>query len=171
MVPPRTRCGLWCIPRTCTVAKYTELYWTIPEDGASPHTRCGMWWTTLNYTGHTWRWFISPYQMWTVLNYTELYFPYLKMVPLPVPDVDRGELRLLHYKTCIGRSTSPAGNDCLDPYFGLSCVIPYFGKSRGAACFGIRERLKSSMLFKKGNSLQSGAGESESNLILFATSE
>ncbi len=55
----------------------------------------------------------------------------------------------------IGRSTSPAGNDCLDPYFGLSCVIgwvqphrvegffghdrkaPYFGKSREAACFGI----------------------------------
>ncbi len=26
-------------------------------------------------------------------------------------------------KTCIGRSTFPAGNDCLDPYFGLSCVI------------------------------------------------
>ncbi len=43
----------------------------------------------------------------------------------------------LHYKTRIGRSTSPAGNDCLDPYFGLSCVIPYFGKSRVAACFGI----------------------------------
>ena len=61
----------------------------------------------------------------------------------------------LHYKTRIGRSTSPAGNDCLNPYFGLSCVIgwvqpyrvegffghdreaPYFGKSRVAACFGI----------------------------------
>ena len=43
----------------------------------------------------------------------------------------------LHYKTSIGRSTSPAGNDCFDPYFGLSCVIPHFGKSRVAACFGI----------------------------------
>ncbi len=30
---------------------------------------------------------------------------------------------IVHYKTRIGRSTSPAGNDCLDPYFGLSCVI------------------------------------------------
>ncbi len=63
--------------------------------------------------------------------------------------------RLLHYKTRTGRSTSPAGNYCLDPCFGLSCVIgwvqpycvegffghdreaPYFGKSRVAACFGI----------------------------------
>ncbi len=36
---------------------------------------------------------------------------------------------------------------------------------------GLRERLQSSMLFKKGNSLQRGAGESESDFILFATSE
>ncbi len=43
----------------------------------------------------------------------------------------------LHYKTRIGRSTSPAGNECLDPYFRLSCIIPCFGKSREAACFGI----------------------------------
>ncbi len=35
----------------------------------------------------------------------------------------------------------------------------------------IRERSQSSMLFKKGNSSQRGAGESESNVILFATSE
>ncbi len=60
---------------------------------------------------------------------------------------------MLHYKTHIGCSTSPAGNDYLD--FGLSCVIgcvqsyrvegffrhdrkaPYFGKSRVAACFSI----------------------------------
>ncbi len=60
----------------------------------------------------------------------------------------------LHYMTRIGRSTSPAGNDCLGPYFRLSCVIgwvqpycvegffgydseaPYFGKSRvGAGLF------------------------------------
>ncbi len=32
----------------------------------------------------------------------------------------------IHYKTRIGRSTSPAGNDCLDSYFGLSCVICLF---------------------------------------------
>ena len=35
----------------------------------------------------------------------------------------------------------------------------------------LRERSQSSMLFKKGNSLQRGAGKSESNVILFATSE
>ncbi len=58
---------------------------------------------------------------------------------------------VLHHKTLIGRSTSPAGNDCLDPYFGLSCVIgwvqPYhlegfFGHDpRGTIFWEIRDRV------------------------------
>ncbi len=61
----------------------------------------------------------------------------------------------IHYKTHIGRSTSPSGIDCLNAYFRLGCVIgwvqpyrvegffgharevPYFGICRLAACFGI----------------------------------
>ncbi len=46
----------------------------------------------------------------------------------------------LHYNTRIGRSSSPAGNDCLDPYFGLSCVIGWVQPYRVEGFLGMATR-------------------------------